>query len=312
MLLQRESQVLVREFNRRLRAALRHAPNYMRVEAGLEVESHVIDVLGCRTSALPEPEQVAEILRGFGSPEEYATAIMSQLPAVARASVGSGVREVSMAAEDLARGTGHVLAAAARNGFHLVATVAGRLWQGACWVWRFLDRLGERLRGPAAETRAWLRTELRAGGRAAGWALASTGRAARWVLASTGRLGRGAWPVLTAGVRLLGRVLRWTLRAALTAALGLLALAAFGVAAFAAWAPDVAGWWVAMLNAVVAQQLADLREHTVAGFDPATQTAFSRVGVAVVGGALVAGLLFSALVAFLVWNGRRRRGSVAG
>jgi hypothetical protein len=106
--MQLEAQVLVREFNRRLRTALSSAPNHVRVEAALEVESHVMDVLSRHKSSLSESERVAEILSGFGTPEAYAQAIVAQLPGVQVVSVRTGAREVGLAAIDLIGGLGRL------------------------------------------------------------------------------------------------------------------------------------------------------------------------------------------------------------
>lgn len=307
-MLQRESIVLIREFNRRLRTALRHAPNYMRVEAALEVESHVMDVLSSRTSKLPEAEQVTEILRAFGSPEEYALALMSQMPSVERMSAGSSLREVAFAVSDLVRGFGHLLAAVGRNTFSVAWAVARRLWQASRWAWVRLGRLAAWLRGPLAEGRAWLRLRIR---RSRELAVAG-GRASLRGMAGAVRLVHAGGRVLLVVLRYALRVLRWTLRAAGIAALGALVLGAFGIALFAAWAPDVSGWLVYQEQRQIAIALEDLRRQTVAGYSPMAQEAWARTGLTVMSTALAAGLVLAGLLGYIIWNGRRRRSRVVG
>lgn len=157
--MQPESQVLVREFNRRLRTALSSAPNHVRVEAALEVESHVLDVLSRHASSLSESEQVAGILAGFGTPETYARAITAQLPGVQVVSVHTGAREVTIAAIDLVRGLGRLVIALIGRSVALLMMVLNWVRIGSVWslglIWRGVKAM-RRPRPPGARG-GWLK-----------------------------------------------------------------------------------------------------------------------------------------------------------
>ncbi len=305
--MQPEAQVLLREFNRRLRAALSHAPNHVRVEAALEVESHVLDVLSRRAgpSSEPESEQVARILSGFGSPEEYARALLSQLPDVPN--VRSGVREVALAIVDLFRGMGRL--GLALGGQILALAVAGVrcLGRGLRRAAAGLRAAKAELREPLSQARRWGRNGLRTGG----IAVARLGRWGARGLRSGIRLGRRAGDLGLVAVRLAARSVRWALRAAALAAVAGLALLAFAVAGFSALAPDVTGWWVHQFNTTVAEILDELRWHTVAHFDAGTQAEFVRMGSTVLVTMLAIGLISVAALALLAWHLRRPRGGVS-
>lgn len=340
--MQPESQVLVREFNRRLRAALRGVPNHVRMEAALEVESHVQDVLSrSRNEELPEPEQVARILSGFGSPEEYARALALQLPEAEVVSVGGGLREIGLALSDLVRGTGRLGLALVRNTAALATAAARLLWRGAGEAGARGRSLLAASREPAG--RVW--KGLRSGGRRAGAGLLQVGALAGRMLTRGSRLAmsglrtasrlarRGLWwggilarqaghftsHLATTGLRngeqvlrFLAKALRWLLRTAALTALGLVILASFALAAFAALAPDVVGWFVLMANQEVARAIAAIRAETIGWFSPAPPEQLAVVGEWVLRGALATGLILTALLGVIIWQSRRRRSAATG
>lgn len=290
-----ESQVLVREFNRRLRAALRQAPNHVRMEAALEVESHVLDVLARHPGTAPEHEQVAQILAGFGTPEAYAMAVMNQMPGAMASSVRSSSKEILLAMADLTRGGGHLLVACTRQGIALLGWAFGQLRRASVLLLAGgrqlqsasrapLSRMGQRLRSLGS----WSRRTGRA-----------TLRAARWTLQRSRSL-----------MTFLQRTARSLVRLALLLLLGGGALAAFALALFATLAPDVAGWGVHELDTELQAMLAELRSHTVAVYDTTSQTTFSATGHWVVAGALAGGLALVGAVVLIVLLGRRRNRTV--
>ncbi len=301
--MQPEAQVLVREFNRRLRTALSSAPNHVRVEAALEVESHVMDVLSRHKSTVSEPEQVAEILAGFGTPEEYAKAFMAQLPGVQVVDVHTGAREVTIAAADLVRGMWRLFVALVRRLAAFLLTVLHWLRIGLSWTYSKATWALRAARGPAGRTVAWIGrrfNQLRRG------IIVLRLWAGRRLHDMRG-LGRVALAVL----RWTGRALRWTLRAAVYAGLGAAALAAFGFAIFTAMLPDVVGYWVHGVQAEVDRWAADVRQMTVGGFDQPAIAQFQHTGTNVLFTAVLIGLLMVGLIVFMVWNSRRRRSTVA-
>lgn len=304
--MQVESQVMVREFNRRLRTALSSAPNHVRVEAALEVESHVMDVLSRQKSGLSESEQVAEILSGFGSPEEYARAIMAQLPGVQVVDVPTGAREVSMAAIDLMRGLGRLLVALIRRLVALLMTGLHWLRVGLVWALGKL-RWGVRaLRGPAGRLITWLGRRANQLRRGAHVLRLWLGRRAH----DAGVASRGARTVAAALFRWAIALLRRLLRAAGYTALGGLALAAFAFAGLTALLPDVVGYWVYHIQKDVNGYLTDIRRQTVFLFDQSMQAQFTSTGNAMLVGAILFGLSMVGLISLLVWNARRRRSTV--
>ncbi len=321
--MQLESQVLVREFNRRLRAALTSVPNHVRVEAALEVESHVEDVLSRRPSTLPEPEWVAQILSGFGTPEAYAAAIVGQLPPVQVVTVRSGLREVLTAGRDLMGGTGRLLLAVLRGSWRFgvaavrtgVSLAGAGLRESRAGLKRLADwsaepraAAGRSLRGSRSQLRVTLRSAWRNGlrlGRAAG----------RGLLRLASALGQGLLRAGGTGVRL-GRVaiqygrmvLLAALRLALLAGLAALALSAFLMTLASALAPDLVGWRVYEAQQAVITGVQSLREDWLSGVSPTLQAQFAQTGLAVQTISLSMGLLLTGLFAYLVWSIRRRRG----
>lgn len=305
--MQPEAQVLLREFNRRLRAALSSAPNHVRVEAALEVESHVIDVLSRHKSELSESEQVAEILAGFGSPEEYARAIASQLPGVQVVDVHTGLREVGLAAFDLVRGIGRLLIALLRRCVAFVVTLLHWLRVGAGWVFSKLRWAAREARVPVGRSVAWL-------GRRGNQVRRGSHVLRLWLGRRLQDMVKASRCALSVGAILLRwgtAVLRWTLRAATYATFGGLALAAFAFAAFAALAPDVVGFFFWELQNGVAAWLRHVRQVTVGRVEPALQPQFAQTGTTVLISAVLFGLLMVGLIGLMVWNARRRRSAVA-
>lgn len=321
-MMQPESQVILREFSRRLRAALHEAPNHIRVEAALEVESHVLDVLSRSGGTEPEPELVARVLHGFGPPEAYARAILNQIPGEESVTISGGLREVGQALADLFRGAWRLLRALIGRGSALLVTALSILWHAALAFVRSL-------RAPAAKTSRWLRINgialaywLRRTGRRVGntlmdWGGAALKAADRGVQGAgalaqgTGvivqRLGRGLVSLFDLAVRLL----RWTLRAAGVAAMALIGLLSLGVAAFAAWAPDVTGWIVRGIQLSTQEQLDDLRRRTIGWRELGPRGELVDVGIAVFEVTLALGLVMFALLIYLGWNARRRRRAAA-
>lgn len=313
--MQPESHVLLREFNRRLRAALKDAPNHVRVEATLEVESHVQDVLSRGRGTEPEPEQVACILAGFGTPEEYASALTSQLPEAASATVMSGVKDMLTAGTDLVHGSGRLILAIGRQAFALIESAVRSAVAGARWALPRLVMAADAVRGPL-----WSARDLVvAGGRHAGVGaahLAEKARAASAVAFRTGRSARrlgedcAQFAGRTAG--LAGRALRWTFRLLAMAALAVLALISLGVAGFAALAPDIAGFFVHAFQTEVGLFLDAIRAETIARYAPGNPAAYVQTGTAVVAGALTVAIALAGLLGFMLWSARRRRGSLTG
>jgi hypothetical protein len=329
--MQPESQAQIREFNRRLRAALSAAPNHVRMEAALEVESHVHDVLSRGAGVdMPEPEAVALVLAGFGSPEAYAAALLEQFPGES-VTVGSGLKEVGVAVADLFRGSARLLLAFGRQGTTLVGRLLRLLWQGLRWGAATLGRGAaataaawrsgaERSREPMGRFRARMslrfgmaRHRLRRGGTAA-WAAAGKGasllgaagallwRAVKWLV----HIGQEGLRIL---LRLLGRLFR----AAGIALLGALGLGCLAVAGFAALAPDVTGWVVLQGQTQVGLAVSQLRAETIGNPNYVSVAGnLDRTGFAVLVAALALALCLFAVAVYLVWTGRRRRSTAAG
>lgn len=305
--MQPEAQVILREFNRRLRTALSSAPNHVRVEAALEVESHVLDVLSRHKSELSEPEQVAEILAGFGTPEGYARAITSQLPGVQVVDVHTGLREVGLAAYDLVRGTGRLTIALLLHLVAFVVTIMHWLRVGAGWVFSKLRWAAREARTPIGRSVTWVlrrANQVRRGGHVL--RLWMGRRAHDLIKASRGAISVGAvvlrWGVLS---------LRWALKAATFVTFAGLALAAFAIAAFAAFAPDVVGFIFWELQTGVDAWIREVRQVTVGRVEPALQPQFAHTGNTVLVSAILFGVLLLGLIALMVWNTRRRRSQVA-
>jgi hypothetical protein len=327
--MQPQSQALIREFNRRLRTALAGAPNHVRIEAALEVESHVHDVLSRGTADLPEPEAVARVLAGFGSPEAYARALLEQIPAEV-VSVGAGLRDVGLAVADLGQGTGRLAQAMVRKGLAFVGAMLRLLWKGLRWAvalgWTGAGAAAtaiqggvERSRAPVGRARNVLSLRLRMlrhGVRRAArgtWALAGGGAALlskAWGLVARA-VGR-AWHGGRKGVRLLLRLVRWVLRAAGLAILGTLALLAIGVAGFAALAPDVAGWTIVEFQREVDFVLNDIRLNTIGATGAGSTAVLADIGTGVAIIALATALLLVVLISYVIWSGRRRRNTAPG
>ncbi|HYF90791.1 MAG TPA: hypothetical protein VD969_00955 [Symbiobacteriaceae bacterium] len=311
-MMQPESQAILRDFNRRLRAALREAPNHVRVEAALEVESHVLDVLSRSGSDEPEPDVVARVLSGFGSPEQYARAILSQRPGPEAVTVRSGLREVGLAVSDLLRGAWRLLWALAGRG-------AALLVLAACFVWRIGRGAVTASAGPARRIGRWLRIN----GAALAYGLRRLSRrlaaGAGATLRAVGRGALGAAVVARYAVRATtaligwsGRLLRWALKAAGVAALALLAAASLGVAGFSVLAPDVTGWFVRGAQLSVAQWVEEVRHNTLGWMYFGTPEELAQSAAVVFGVTLALGLLLVGLLAYIGWNARRRRGATAG
>lgn len=314
--MQPESQVLIREFNRRLRSALGGAPKHVRMEAALEVESHVQDVLSRQPGDLPEPEYVARILQGFGTPEAYAQALLSQAPALEVVTVRTGVRDVAVAIGDLILGMGRLLLALLRGTLRLTAITARTVWHyGAVGFELCADLVGrarEAGREPAAQTVRGLGRLLRATVSAVGTGVTLVGRGIGALAKAISFLAGGAVRTGTALVRGVRPVVRWILRTCLILALSALALAAFGVAVFASLAPDVAGWWVYMTQHEIGRMVERAREITVARFSPAAQGALTTAGLIVELVAVGIGLAAVAGVVLIIWSGHRRKSQQPG
>lgn len=318
MTLQLESQALLREFVRRLKAALRTAPNHVRMEAAMEVESHVLDVLARRPGEGPEHEQVARILAGFGSPEEYAAALLSQLPDVNVVSVSSGVREVTMAGWDLVRGTGRLLLALVRGAGWLVLAALRLAWRAVRWTAGRAGDLAERSRGPLTQAAGWAGRRVRAVFRQVASVLRFFGRilAEVWrrTVRGAGMAARNSRTVAFRGAdlglkgfRLVSRMARWTLKAAGLAALAMLTLFTVGLTGFVALVPDVGGWWLYEFNESVGHAIADLRRETVAHFDQTTQAQFHQNGFVMMLVLLLVIFGLATIWAGIIWSARRRR-----
>lgn len=311
-----ESQAILREFNRRLRSALREAPNHVRVEAALEVESHVLDVLNRSGGKEPEAELVSRVLSGFGTPEQYAQALLSQLPGQEAVTVGNGLKDVGLAASDLFRGARRLLTAV------LIGT-ARVLWRCARSAWTSLVRAVTWVRGPAGRTARWFRINLVA---AAYGLRRMTRRLVRWGGQSAGQLGHvgraGGEALLRLARRLTAvastlitfvfRTLRWALRAAGMAALAGLALLFLGIAGFSALAPDITGWIARGIAFEVGLSLEELRRKTTAQFYLGQQADLAQTGIVILGITLALGAGLITLLVYLGWNARRRRGAPAG
>lgn len=322
MTLQLESQALLREFVRRLKEALRSAPNHVRMEAAMEVESHVLDVLARRPGEGPEHEQVARILAGFGSPEEYAAALLSQMPAASVVSVSSGVREVGMAGMDLVRGTGRLLLAVLRGAVGLVLAALRQVWRAVRWLAGRVSSVADRSRPTLARAAAWVGRRLGAGGRlvarvarffggilAEGWR--RTARGAGMAARNSRSLAYRGADLGMKGFRLLKNMVVWTLKAAGLAALAVLTLMTLGLAGFVALAPDIGGWWVFRFNQEVGIMLDDLRQATVARTDLATQAQFEQTGLLMLGVLVLVSLGLASVWAGLIWSARRKRQTVS-
>lgn len=328
--MQPDSQVLVREFNRRLKAALRHVPNYVRLEAAMEVESHVQDVISRSADPEPEAEQVARILAGFGSPEAYAAALSDQLPATTSTTVSGGAKEVFTALVDLGNGTGRLLYATSRETFFLLKRGARKLWAASLWsgahlrtalrwigphlrtAWRWT---GARLRqgatatqGPATSFAKWIGREARRAWtlvrRLAAWAVRVARQTAGGIKASK------AWS--RTGMERLSGGLRWAMRPLGIAAAGLVALGAFTVAGFSALAPDITGFYVHATNEAVLTWLDGIRARTIGLYTPGDPSAYAGTGTVVMVGALMAGALVTGLLVYYLRLGRRNRSNAVG
>ncbi|HYF76502.1 MAG TPA: hypothetical protein VD973_05195 [Symbiobacteriaceae bacterium] len=321
-----ESQAVLREFNRRLRLALREAPNHVRVEAALEVESHVMDVLSRSGGKEPEGELVARVLNGFGSPEEYAQAILSQMPEGAAVTVSGGLREVGLAAGDLVRGTFRLGLAIVRRSIALAVTTVRLIWQGA-------GAAAAYTREPAARAARWARINAAAGayglrrftrflftrGGETAATLGRSGRRTAVAIAGWSQAGaRGTSLLVQRLIRaatwllnLVWRLLRWTLRAAGVAALAGLTLLALGVAGFAALAPDVTGWFVQQAQGAVAYELGMIRMRTIGSVDMVAHSKLVQTGTMVLNVAMLLALLLAGIVVYVAWGSRRRRSTAA-
>jgi hypothetical protein len=306
-----EAKAQVTEFTRRLRAALTDAPNHVRVEAALEVESHVCDVLS-RGGEGTESEQVSRILAGFGSPEEYARALISQMPAVQAVTLGGSFREMRMATGDLARGGGRLALAALRQTGGLLGQLFGLLRRAAAALLTGI----ERARGPVGNAAQWVRERGRGGAymvRRSGTALirqaqkgARLGRHA--VRLAHGAVGAGRWMV-----RLAVSVFFWLLKAAGLAALAGVTLATLALAVGSAVAPDLVGFGVYSFQYEVDRVLEGIRTKTVYPAGDGLQQTFLSNGVIIGNRAMAASILLALLwVGLLLWFVRRRRQSVAG
>lgn len=326
MTMKPESQAVLREFNRRLRLALREAPNHVRVEAALEVESHVMDVLSRSGGKEPEAELVSRVLSGFGSPEEYARAILSQMPEGAAVTVTGGLREVGLAAGDLVRGTLRLGLALVRRSYALGVTTVRLMWQGA-------NMAVAHARGPAARAARWARINAAAGayglrrlsrrlvtwGGASAATLGRAGRTSATTLAHWGESGaQGAGVLVQRLAKLAARILhgiwsllRWSLRAAGIAVLSGLALLALGIAGFAALVPDVTGWFVQQAQVAVADQLALIRLETIGSVDMVAHAQLVQTGTMVLSVAMLLGLLLAGTLVYVAWGSRRRRSTAA-
>lgn len=301
-----ESQFLVREFNRRLRAALSSAPNHVRVEAALEVESHVVDVLSRQKSTLSEPERVAEILSGFGAPEEYARAIMAQLPDVQVVNVRTGVREVGLAAVDLIRGLWRLLVALVSRIGHSLLVLLHWLNVGLVWSLGKIGWGARAARGPASRVLRWL-------GGNVNWVRRGAHLLRLWLgrlLLQTAEASRGVKRVVSRLWRWGMAAVRFTLKAAAYTALGGLALASFALAGFAALVPDVAGFGAYQLRTEVEAFLTELRSQTVFHFDSATQAQFTKTGNSMLIAAVLFGLILIGLIVLMALNARQSRRTV--
>lgn len=307
--MQPESQALVREFNRRLRAALNGAPNHVRLEAALEVESHVKDVLARHPGDAPEMERVAEILRGFGTPEEYARALVSQLPAVDATTVRAGAREVVLAAGDLFRGSFRLTGALLRRVAYLVGQGAIFAFRTASRGSRAGGRVLQTTKGPARQTGQWLADRGRGVLRTLGAAFRGLGG----LMGGARRAGEAVSTGVGRGAQIGWHLLALLLRAAGVAVLVLLTLAAFGLAVAAAVAPDIIGFGVLVAQSAVGEALEAIRQETVYRVAGLTeQHHLSQTGYAVARGALAVGLVMAVLVGYIGWNSRRRRSSTVG
>lgn len=323
MMLQPESQALIRDFNRRLKAALRSAPNHVRVETAMEIESHVLDVLSRQPSEGLEHEQVAGILARFGSPEEYAAALLVQVPGNDVISLSSGAKEVGMAAVDLVRGTGRLVLAMVRGVAGVGLAIVRYGWKGLRRAAGTAAVLAERSREPGGKAAGWVADRIRAGlrgtGRLVGFIGAVLAQGARlalrwgWAGARQGRRAAYGLADLSAAAWRLGKkAVAWVLRAAGFAALAVVTLLVFGLAGVVALMPDVAGWWVYEFQLQVGYLMDDIRRHTVAGFDLGTRSQFAGTGTLMLGTLLAVG--FGLLVAWgaIIWAARRRRQTAAG
>lgn len=304
--MQPDSQVLVREFNRRLKAALRHVPNHVRLEAALEVESHVQDVINRSGEAEPEAEQVARILAGFGSPETYAAALSSQLPVTT--TIRGGAQEILTAVVDLASGTGRLSHAMLRETIFLLKRGAHALWLFARWSGAHLETALRwsitHLKRAAVATRG----PLSRFGRSMERSGQSAGRTASRLATASVLGARRTYDLWQAAAGRLSVAFRWSLRALGMAFVILLALVAFGIAGFAALAPDIAGFAVHAINTI---WLDELRSRTIAVF-PGDPSTYAWTGTMVMMGALAAGLLVTSLLAYYLWHTRRNRSGVIG
>lgn len=299
-----ETKAQLAEFTRRLKLALKDAPNHVRMEAALEVESHVCEVLA-RGGEGEEHERVARILAGFGSPEEYARALIRQMPAVEAVTLGGSFREVRLAVSDLARGAWRMTRAMARQ----TATAAGALLlllrRGGIALGKALDQA----RGPVGEAAHWV------------WNRGKEGAVAMSRSARGGaRLGRRAaqglrWVPVVArgGARLLLTALRWTAKAAGLAALGAVTLLTLAVAVAALVAPDVVGFGVYLAQSAFGEFLRQVRLATVVTAGPELQQQFDSSGAVAGNVALLATamllLVWGMMIVRSYW---RRRQSVAG
>lgn len=328
-----ESQALVREFNRRLRSALAGAPNHVRVESALEVESHVLDMLSRGTADLPETEMVARILAGFGSPEEYARALLDQLPGAETATVGSGLRDVGLSLGDLLRGLFRLGLAMGRQVRHLLVTALKLLWQLAVWVYGTVRAGVVWVRGPLGNLRRWL--TLR--GKVAWYGLRRGSNRGRVLAVAGGRklqgaAGRGFGGVVTmvrSGIRVaewtlrtlrtlllwsyrtVRAVLLWTLRAAGVVFIGGLALLALLVGGFTALAPDIVGWWVQVTQYNIARTLDEIRYQTGVPMSDVARAELAHTGSVVFAVVLTVAVLLVLLLGYIAWNSRRRRSDAA-
>lgn len=305
--MQPESQVLVREFTRRMKAALASAPNHVRVEAALEVESHVLDVLSRRRSEAPEPEQVARILSGFGTPEEYARALVTQLPEAEAATVRASSREILLAVRDLAGGSVRLLRAALHNVWAYAELVMRTLWRGARTAAVTVQRLARYARGPAGKALEWAARRGRDGARL----LERSGRSGAMTFRKARTLANSGYQAAVAVVRFGGRAAVALLKFSGLALLGLLALGAFGLAAVAALVPDVLGFYVHEFNLQVHEITTEIRQHTVARYSSPMQVEFAHTGTVILQAAMATGLILTVLVIFLIWMARRNRSSTA-